>query len=132
MNQKFVRPLAYVALASLLGSCTRVEAPSAPVTEPATDATEPPSVDTYTTRMLKVQTELTDIGRHTISLPQASAEFQVACKCTVIRKPTVIPPGPPPSPETVAALERGIALMQMTLEAAKAGKPIQITSAPNP
>jgi hypothetical protein len=129
------RLLPYAVVATCLVACARVDPPAAPSTDPATGvagnaATDPPTVESYTARMAKLQTELTDLGRHTLPPPPPSTEFEVACKCTVIQKPTGVSPPPPPPLEDVLALERGIAVMQVALAAARAGKHVEVVAGP--
>jgi hypothetical protein len=123
MMSRTGRLLAYATLATCLGACARVDPPAA--------AADPLTVDSYAARMIKVQTELTDLGRHTLPPPHPSAEFEVACKCTVIQKPNLTPPSPPPPLEDVLALERGIAVMQVALAAARAGKHVDVVAGPD-
>jgi hypothetical protein len=126
MKSTTCRLLATVTLAACLGACARVDPPAAAPAEAAT-----PTVESYTARMVKVQSELTDLGRHTLPPPSSSTQFQVACKCTVIQKPNLTPPPPPPPLEDVLALERGIAAMQVALAAARAGKPVDVVAGPD-
>ena len=103
------RLLPYAVVATCLVACARVDPPAAPSTDPATGvagnaATDPPTVESYTARMVKLQTELTDLGRHTLP--------------------------PPPPLEDVLALERGIAVMQVALAAARAGKHVEVVAGP--
>jgi hypothetical protein len=116
---------AFAVLATCLAACGRVDPPATGSPEAA------PTVQSYTARMVKAQSELTDLGRHSLPLPHPSAEFEVACKCTVVQKPNA-PVPPPPSPlEDVAALERGIAVMQVALAAARAGKHVDVVAGPD-
>jgi len=118
------RLLAYAVLATCLVSCTRDDPPAAP-------STDPPTVESYTASMIKLQTELTDLGRHTLPLPSPSNELEVACKCTVIQKPSAVRPPPPPPLEDVLALERGVAVMQAALAAARARKHVNVVAGPD-
>jgi hypothetical protein len=120
------RLLACAALATCFAACSRIDPPAAP----STADTGPPTVESYTARMVTLQTELTDLGRHTFPPPPSSTEFEVACKCTVIQKPNSVPPPPPPPLEDVLALERGIAVMQVALAAARAGKHVEVVAGP--
>src|SRR5690242_13690298 len=93
------RPLvAAIALATCCVSCAMSDKPASP-----------PTAESYSTRLFKVQQELTDLGRYTAPLPDGSDEFRIACACSVIQKPDfrLPPPSPPPPSEDVLAFERG-------------------------
>ena len=103
-------------------SCARNDAP-----------TSPPTAESYSMRLLKVQQELTDLGKYTAPLPEPSDEFRIACACAVIQKPDFRTPIPSPPPvEDVLAFERATAALHALVEAGKAGREVIVMTVPKP
>ena len=122
MTKNIRRFLTAAALAGCCMSCASKDAP-----------TSPPTAESYATRLLKVQQELTELGKYTAPLPDPSGEFRLACACAVIQKPDfrLPPPSPPPS-EDALAFDRATAALHVLVQAGKAGRQVVVTAVPKP
>jgi hypothetical protein len=86
----------------------------------------PPTVETYTSRLEKVQREIADLGRLTIPPRQAFEHPPIACACAVTPHPnTPIKPVPPPRVNE-KDFERGLVALRAVAEANALGKRLEV------